>query len=60
MRAPDHAVRLGAHRVHVAVLGVDGDHGGFRHDDAAPAFEDERVGRPQIDGEIALSQGTQP
>ena len=59
-RAPDHAVRLRADRVDVAVLGVDGDHGGFRDDDAAPAFEHERVGRAEIDGEIALSQGPKP
>jgi hypothetical protein len=55
-RAPDHPLRLGSHRVHLAGRQVRGDHGRLGDDDPPPAHVDERVGGPQIDRHVVHAQ----
>ena len=52
-RPADHPLGLGADRQHALGLGVDRDDGRLAHDDAAVADVDERVGRPEVDPDVA-------
>ena len=52
-RAPDHLPGLVAHGQHVAGLLVEGDHRRLVEHDAPAPGVDERVGRAEVDGEVA-------
>ena len=54
--AADHALGLLADGVHLAVAGVDGHHRGLGHHDALAAHVHERVGRAQVDREVAAPE----
>ena len=51
-RPPDHLPRLAAGRQHLAGLAVEGDHRRLVEHDAAALHVDERVRRPQVDGQV--------
>jgi hypothetical protein len=53
--APEHALGLDPHRMHLAGTRVDRDHGGLGEHYAAAAYVDERVGGPQIDGHVSAA-----
>jgi hypothetical protein len=53
-RAPDHAPRLVADRVHLAGPLVDRDDGRLEQHDPLVALEDNRVRRAEIDCELTL------
>ena len=52
-RAADHALRVGADRVDLAGALVDRDHGRLGEHDPAPAHVDDRVGRAEVDRDVA-------
>ena len=54
--APDHPLRLGAHRVHLAGRQVRGDHRRLGDDDPPPADVDERVGGAQVDRHVVHAE----
>ena len=52
-RPPDHLPGVGADGQHLAAARVQRDHGGLVEHEALSLGVDERVGRPQIDGQVA-------
>ena len=56
----DHPLGLGADGQHPLGLGVDGDHGRLAHDDAAIPDVDQRVGRPEVDPDVAGEEAEDP
>ena len=52
-RASEHLLGLGADRLDAVALAVDDDHRRLADDDAVRLGEDERVGRTQVDGQVA-------
>ena len=58
-RAPEHALRLDADRVHLARALVDRDDRRLGENDAAAAHVDERVRGAEVDGHVAAAEAGQ-
>ena len=59
-RPADHPLGLGADRQDALGLGVDGDDRRLAHDDPAVADVDQRVGRPEVDPDVAGEDAEDP
>ena len=58
-RAPEHALRLDADRVHLAGALVDRDDRRLAEHDAAPTHVDERVRGSEVDGHVTAAEASQ-
>ena len=59
-RPADHPLGLGPDRQDALGLGVDGHDGRLAHDDPAIADVDQRVGRPEVDPDVAGEDAEDP